>query len=115
MKVIEVQGWGTYLRKQWENHLVNYLGENEKKKIYLHDEGGACGHIYGMCLLIRKGGCYVFYQHSNDVLIVENTAKLMIDDILEKTDIYIVDTDFRLTYVKTHETGYCGPYFSQKH
>jgi len=26
-------------------------------------------------------------------------------------DIYIVAEDFSWTYVKTHETGWCGPYF----
>lgn len=46
------------------------------------------------------------------MLIIENATKLMIDDILEEADIYIVDKEFRWTYVKTHETGYCGPYFS---
>ena len=26
-------------------------------------------------------------------------------------DVYVVDEDFRWTYVHTHEDGWCGPYF----
>ena len=32
-------------------------------------------------------------------------------DALAGQDVYIVAKDFSWTYVKTHETGWCGPYF----
>jgi hypothetical protein len=28
-------------------------------------------------------------------------------------DIYVVDKKFNWTYVVTHETGWCGPYFNR--
>jgi len=38
------------------------------------------------------------------------------DDLTDETniDMYIVDKQFRWTFVITHETGWCGPYFSPK-
>ena len=32
-------------------------------------------------------------------------------DALAGWDVYIVEEDFTWTYVKTHENGWCGPYF----
>lgn len=37
------------------------------------------------------------------------TAKSL--DKLSGQDVYIVAEDFSWTYVKTHENGWCGPYF----
>jgi hypothetical protein len=62
----------------------------------------------------RKSACYVFYQHSDDALILENASSFTADDLINEYDIYVVDKEFNWTYVKTHETGWCGPYFSRK-
>lgn len=61
-----------------------------------------------------KQFCYVFYQHSNDALILENASSLTAEDFVNDEDVYVVDKEFNWTYVRTHETGWCGPYFSRK-
>lgn len=61
-----------------------------------------------------KQSCYVFYQHSDDALILENASYLNAGDFLNEEDVYVVDKGFNWTYVRTHETGWCGPYFSRK-
>ncbi|MPN50720.1 hypothetical protein SDC9_198353 [bioreactor metagenome] len=59
-----------------------------------------------------KNSCYVFYQGTNEALILDGAFSFSVGDLLEETDIYIVDKEFTWTYIKTHETGYIGPYFS---
>lgn len=131
VKVIEIPKWGTYLRKQWENNFVNHLSDKEKKSIHLYDEDGICCYLWHVFSYERrkylkekqadmafneqsKQFCYVFYQHSDDAFILENASPLAADDFVNEEDIYIVDKEFNWTYVKTHETGWCGPYYSQK-
>jgi hypothetical protein len=123
--VTEIPKWGTYLRKRWEDNFTSHISTDEKKSIYL------CGflwHIFSYekrdCLQeeqadvafnrILKKSCYVFYQHSNDALILENVSLLTVDDFVHEQDVYVVDKGFNWAYVRTHETGLCGPYFSQK-
>ncbi|MEH7223704.1 DUF4275 family protein [Bacillus sp. JJ1566] len=131
VRVIEIPKWGTYLRKQWEDIFVNHLSDKEKKSIYLHDEDGFCGYLWHVfsyerrkCLKEEqadtafnkqsKQSCYVFYQHSDDAYILENASSLTTKDFENEEDVYIVDKSFNWTYIRTHETGWCGPYFSQK-
>lgn len=131
VRVIEIPKWGTYLRKQWEDNFANHLTDNEKKSIYLYDEDGCCGYLWHVfsyerrkCLkeeqadiaFVRepKNSCYVFYQHSDDAYILENASTLTANDFLNEEDVYVVDKQFNWTYVKTHETGWCGPYFSRR-
>jgi len=131
IKVTEIPKWGTYLRKQWENSFANHLSESEKKSISLYDEDGFCGYLWHIfsykrreCLheeeadraLERelKKSCFIFYQHSDEAFIVENAQALTAEDFINEEDIYIVDKEFNWTYVRTHETGWCGPYFSRK-
>lgn len=47
-------------------------------------------------------------------MILEDAAAFDSNDLLEESDVYVVDKEFNWTYVKTHETGWCGPYFSRK-
>ncbi|MCU9614515.1 DUF4275 family protein [Caldibacillus lycopersici] len=131
IKVIEIPKWGTYLRKEWENNFANHLTDKEKKAIHLLDEGGFSGflwHVFSYekkdCLVSekaedafnneRKNKCYVFFQHSDYALMLENASMLNADDFKDETniDLYIVDKQFRWTFVLTHETDWCGPYFS---
>ena len=62
----------------------------------------------------NKKSCYIFYQHINDVLILENADGFNANDLMEESDVYVVDKDFNWTYVKTHEDGWLGPYFSRR-
>ena len=75
VKVTEIDKWGTYLRKRWEDNFANHLSDNEKKSIYL---GDFLWHVFSYekrdCLQEQqadialnresKKSCYVFYQHS---------------------------------------------------
>lgn len=61
----------------------------------------------------KKSKCFIFYQHLDDVIIIENAWKLSADDLCCEMAVYVVDPDFNWIYVKTHETGWCGPYFSR--
>ncbi|WP_082615037.1 DUF4275 family protein [Paenibacillus sp. Soil787] len=45
---------------------------------------------------------------------VENLSRITADELMDEADIYVVDKEFNWTYVITHETGLCGPYFSSK-
>lgn len=131
VKVTEIPKWGTYLRKKWEDNFVNHLSDKEKKSIYLYDEDGCSGFLWHLFSYEKKEcfkeaqadiafdreskkSCYVFYQHSDDALILENASSVIAEDFVNEQDIYIVDKGFNWTYVRTHETGWCGPYFSRK-
>jgi len=47
-------------------------------------------------------------------LSIDNTEALNSKDLQEEYDIYVVDKEFNFTYIKTHQTGWCGHYFSRK-
>jgi hypothetical protein len=36
------------------------------------------------------------------------------EQLSQRTEIYAVAKDFSWTYIKTHEDGWCGPYFCRK-
>jgi len=133
IRVIEIPKWGTYLRKEWENNFASHLSDKEKQAIYLLDNGGFGSYLWHLfsykkkdCIEgekaeeafnnVRKNKCYVFFQHSEYALLLENAAMFNTDDLTDETniDMYIVDKQFRWTFVITHETGWCGPYFSPK-
>lgn len=131
IKVIEIPKGGASLRKQWEDNFANHMSVQEKKDIHLYDENGVCGYLwhlfsYGRRDSIKdeaaeqafhaeqKNTCYVFYQHKEDALLIEDATVLTTNDLLNESDIYVVDKDFKWTYVKTHETGWCGPYFCRR-
>ncbi|KAB2328483.1 DUF4275 family protein [Cytobacillus depressus] len=131
VKVTNIPKWGTYLRNQWEEHFASHLSEEGKNNIHLHDNRFSCGflwHVFSyetkVCMIeeqaneafnqVQKKACYVFYQHSNDALIVENLSRINAEDFEDEGDVYVVDKEFAWTYVNTHEKGLCGPYFSWK-
>ena len=131
VRVIEIPKWGTYLRKKWEDEFVSHLSDEEKKSIYLYDDDGCCGYLwhvfsYEKKKCLKKGqadvafneelkqSCYVFYQHTDDAFILEHASSLTADDFVNEEDVYVVDKKFDWTYVRTHETGWCGPYFCRK-
>lgn len=131
MKSTELSIWGPYLREEWEKHFASHLTEEDKDKIYLKYKDGYQGYLWHLfsnkqrdCLereeaneafqKVAHESYYVFYQLSNEVLILENAAEFMVEDLEEEYDVYVVDKDFTWTYVKTHETEWCGPYFCRK-
>ena len=128
IKVTEIPKWGIYLRNQWENHFANDLSEDVKSAINITDNYGYLWHLFSFekkeCLVEEhaeeafnkepKSTCFVFYQHSNYALILDDSSSITAADLQNEQDIYIVDKDFNWTYVKTHETGCFGPYFSRK-
>ncbi|WMM26176.1 DUF4275 family protein [Tissierella sp. MB52-C2] len=131
IKVAEIPKWGTFLRKLWEDNFANHLTLEEKKDIYLWNNNDFCGYLWHLfsyekkeCLQGQeaekafndehKGSCYVFWQHTDYVLILENADVLNSNDLEGEYDIYVVDKEFNWTYVKTHETGLCGSYYGRK-
>ena len=131
VKVIEIPKWGFFLRKQWEDNFANNLSLKEKNDIYLFDNGGFCGYLWHLFSYEKKeclkgeeaerafneeniNDCYIFYQHTDDALILEGADSFNSRDLIGESDIYVVDKEFNWTYVKTHETGMCGPYFSRR-
>ncbi|WP_336770995.1 DUF4275 family protein [Paenibacillus sp. MMO-58] len=128
MSVLEIPIWGGYLRSQWETHFASHLSEQDKENIFLNDEGGYLWHLFSYkrkdhlerdeattaFIQQTKGPCFLFYQHSNYALKLENADNLTIQDLHDESDIYIVSVDFSWTYVLTHEKDWHGPYFSRR-
>jgi hypothetical protein len=54
VRVKEIPKWGVYLRKQWENNFANHITHEEKKSIYLYDDGGACGYLWHLFSYEKK-------------------------------------------------------------
>lgn len=130
MRITEIDRWGTYLRKQWEHYFVGHLSNKEKNKIFLYDDRWACGYLWHVfsykrreCLegeraeqafdLEQKGACYIFYQHSDYALLIEDARLLESSDLANEEDVYVVDKGFNWTFVNTHERGWLGPYFGR--
>lgn len=131
VKFTEIEKCGVYLKKQWEDNFAGHLSDKEKKDIFLHGDGCICGYLWHVfsyqkrsCLVgneaekafndMNKNKLYVFYQFSDDILILENAENLKASDLTDESDIYVVDKDFNWTYVVTHEKDWCGPYFSKR-
>lgn len=135
VKVRELIGWGSYLRNEWENRFAGNLSGAEKKEIYIRSNTGPSGYLWHVFSFekvphlkeaeaertfnqLHKKTCFVFYQHTDYALLIENAGSIQAADFKDKEDwnfedVYVVDKDFSWTYADTHETGYCGPYFSE--
>lgn len=128
MVIKEIPKWGTYFRGMWKETFAKHLSRDEQKAIYLTDHEGFSGYLWHLFSYnkteylegndaeeafnrIAKDNCIIFYQHSDEVISLMNAGKLTSDDVKEEMDIYVIDKEFNWTYVVTHETGYCGPYF----
>lgn len=135
IKTSELEGFGAKLRKQWEEVFAQHLTTYEKRNIHLHATGGTEGYLWHVFSYDKracykqqeaeklfdqehKEFCYIFFQHSDDVLTVEDATELKALDLLSDVggymDIYVVDQGFNWTFVVTHEKGWLGPYFSRK-
>jgi len=130
-KVTEIPKWGPYMRKQWELSFANHLPDEEKRSIYLFNHDGACGYLWHLFSYEKrdcmqgpqaeqafldesKNQCYIFHQRLDEILLIENASSLTAEDLKSETDIYVADIEWNWTFVITHETGWCGPYFSRK-
>ena len=133
--VSKTDDYGYHLRMKWEEVFASHLSPKEKKQIYLHSYSGASGYLWHVFSYEKrkcdkeeqadlafkkqyKDTCLIFFQHSDDVLQVENAFDLKAADLLladaEYADLYVVDQEFTWTYVVTHERGWIGPFFCKK-
>lgn len=124
--VKEMKGKKEELQKQWEDAFAKNLSKSQKNKINFYQH---FWHVFSFnklsCLegqkardafnKVKKDGCYIFYQDEENSLMLENARSLKVEDIVKEfegyiDDVYVGDTNFKWTYVCTHEE-YCGPYF----
>ncbi|MBM7706375.1 hypothetical protein JOD03_001278 [Chryseomicrobium aureum] len=121
-------GWSAYLHAKWEEAFASHLRPAGKKRIYLKDVGYYSGYLWHVFSYqtnehlsgseaisafhaLCKKRCFVFYQHSNDAFLIEDASCIDMNILQNEEDIYLVDADFTWTFVITHETETCGPYF----
>jgi hypothetical protein len=135
LQVSKTDDFGYDLRKKWEEEFASHLSSSEKREIYLHSYSGASGYLWHVFSYEKrqcekeeqaelafdqqyKDSCQIFFQHSDDVLLVEAASELKAKDLLladgEYADLYVVDQEFEWTYVVTHERGWIGPFFCRK-
>lgn len=129
--VREIPNWGSYLRDEWISHFASHLNAQEKRDIYLKDGRRFCGYLWHVFSYEtrafleekeadrafdeeQKWSCYVFFQDQDDAYLLENSQSLRAEDFPDGEDIYVVNKKFSWTYMKTHENGHLGPYFSRK-
>ncbi|WP_198023055.1 DUF4275 family protein [Paenibacillus zanthoxyli] len=124
IKVTEINQWVPFLRSEWENNFTNHIHESVKKKIFLDQ---FLWHVFSYNKLNSttqnkakdrfnnqlKTECYLFFQHDDQALLLEEVKNMKAEDFDKESDIYITDKNFQWTYVKTHESQ-CGPYFYTK-
>ncbi|WLR57370.1 DUF4275 family protein [Mesobacillus subterraneus] len=135
IQVSKTEDFGNDLRQKWESAFASQLSPKEKRQIFLHDKGGASGFLWHLFSYEKrkcekeeqaelafdnqyKDTCLIFFQHSDEVWKVKDASDLTAKDLLmtdgEYADLYIVDRDFRWTFVVTHEQGWIGPFFCRK-
>ena len=123
-KVTEINKWAQYLRSVWKQEFANHLSDYEKREINLD-------HFLWHLFSYKKVNCfenenaksmfnvegkkdvYLFFQHYEIALIVENVELINANEFDNYNDIYIVDKKLRWTYIQTHESQ-CGPYFFKR-
>lgn len=121
--VSQLNNQGPELKNKWANIFTKDLSYEEQQLIYFDQ---FLWHLFSYkkrpCLKnelaieafnnLKKQQCFIFYQDRDHALFVINGADLELDYFELDSDIYIVDKDFKWTYVKTHESD-CGPYFCE--
>lgn len=135
IQVSQTDDYGYSLRKKWEETFAAHLSPLEKKQIYLHSDSGASGFLWHVFSYEKrvcekeeqaelafdkqyKDMCLIFFQHTDEVWLVEGASDLKAKDLLladgEYADLYVVDREFKWTFVVTHEQGWIGPFFCRK-
>lgn len=109
------------LKTMWENSFAKSLSNETKKNIFMNQY---LWHSFSYGILnakqkgkarqsfnqIKKESVYVFNQNKDETFLISDAQDLKAADFDFEEDVYIVDVDFRWTYVKTHEIC-CGPYY----
>ncbi|WP_226674964.1 DUF4275 family protein [Mesobacillus jeotgali] len=135
IQVSKTEDFGYDLRLKWEAAFASHLSPKEKTQIFLHDKGGASGYLWHLFSYEKrkcekeeqaepafekqyKDTCLIFFQHSDEVWMVKDASDLKAKDLLmtdgEYADLYIVDRDYKWTFVVTHEKGWIGPFFCRR-
>lgn len=111
------------IKKNWSRLFASSVGKDEKRKIayekykwhiFSFEKVNAltkskARQAFNKC---KKEKVYMFYQHSDQALLIENANLLKAEDFDLDYDIYIYDPMHKWTYIHTHESE-CGPYFYQ--
>ncbi len=135
IQISKTEDYGNDLRKKWEEAFASHLSPLEKKQIHLHTDSGSSGflwHVFSyekrVCKVEEqaelafdrhfKDTCLIFFQHAEEVFLVEDASDLKAIDLLsadgEYADLYFVDREFNWTFVVTHEHGWIGPFFCKR-
>lgn len=114
---------GQQLRQKWKKIFLGSLNLKEQKAIHINQFLWHCfsyqkieclskGEAKKAFANHKKNEVFVFYQHKDEAYVFKNTSKLRASDFDMDDDVYVVDKNFKWTYVKTHESM-CGPYFAR--
>lgn len=135
IQVSKIDDFGYDLRKQWEAAFASHLSPLEKKQIYLDSDSGVSGFLWHVFSYEKrdceneeqaerafnkqyKDTCLIFFQDCDEVWLVDSASDLKARDLLladgEYADLYVVDREFKWTFVVTHERGLIGPFFCRK-
>ena len=119
------------IKNKWIEVFAGHLTKKERRKIYMNQY---LWHIFSYekmpCLEgtkarnafdeLKEKEYYIFYEdwvydcdlseYKGKTFEILNGDKINAKNFNKDKDIYIVDKNFKWTYVKTHES-YCGPYF----
>jgi hypothetical protein len=136
-----ISNLGKELRKKWEDSFANHISEIDKKSISFYDVLDEKGNIYTYGFMWHiigklkevninwwndeqncdyhfnkqiKEVCYLFYNHEDDVIIVNDASNITTDDLKYQNDLYVVDYNFTWSYIITHEKEYIGNFFIKK-
>jgi len=118
----ELFGQEQALKENWVSTFTGHLGEDIKAKIYFDQffwhafsykkinclENEAAAQAFNET---DKKTCYIFYQNWGLQYKLENASEIIAADFDNEQDVYIVDEDFTWTYIHTHESPLCGPYY----
>ena len=115
---------------KWDQYFSSHLSDEQKSQIFYHQykwhvfsfgeaackEGKAAKLAYNRT---KRHDAYVFFQHVDEAWYIERVDLLTSADLsmelgFERKDFYLFDINGAWTYVDTHESGLCGPYFARK-
>jgi hypothetical protein len=129
LQVKEIPKWSGYLREQWRRHFAKHLTKEEQlsigmdcflwylcswKKVQCYTNEEAIDAFNRQ----QKKSCSIFYQYTDEAYLIEKAESLAIEELPYRRqhmyygDIYIMDKEYKWTFVMTHEIA-CGPYFIQ--
>lgn len=118
-------------RKKWFEKVVPADKQQRAIDSYCFDKDGYSGylwHVFSYYILeciegdnakkifdeLRKQDAILLVNLGNDCVPsckMKNISGITAKEIDALSDVIFTDTNFEWTYVKTHETGLCGPYF----